>query len=204
MGNKIICCFSLIVLFILGTASSVAASDDSILEGESVHEMQIMYIFQSNYIANCSIEMQGKYYAAGDFYLGWYLPVQFIAPGSKVQSDTEMIDSDFHAKLMGVAGYTADKRYFACDCSIMAGWHYWYTKSSVHNSTYDLYGSYESTTTDFELGVQTTLRWKLGQTFGFQNLSNLNIDIYGYLPVTDDYYKSGSQSELAIGMSYGF
>lgn len=207
MSNKIAYCIAIILILILMGATVTAAETNDTDEGNSVYELQVVYPAPLVYVSDFGVGMQGKYYLKPRFYLGWYTPVRMIFPLEQkhMWDSSDTVDSDIQVKLMGTMGYTVEKSYFTFDSSLIAGWRYWYLKTTVNNPTNNINRSYESSTISFEAGLMSTIRWKLGESFKLKDpLNNINMDFYAYWPVTNDFFQNESRSELALGFSYLF
>jgi hypothetical protein len=205
MPNRIVYCFCTVVIFMFVFVGAVTAENDFTDKGNVVHELQVVYPISASYVSDFGIGVQGKYYLSDNFYLGWYTPLRTIFPFEQKRQGAAKTEYDIQAKLMGSVGCTFNTALFAFDTSVLAGWRYWYTKTTIHNNTYNINGSYDSSTTSFEWGLMATARWKLGKTFGFENqLYNLNFDFYGYLPMTEGIENCLAGSELAFGLSYTY
>lgn len=197
----------MIMLLILTFTNITKADNSSPYEPDINYELQIVYPVSGIYLSDFGIGMQGKNYIKPNFYLGWYAPVRFILPfeHKSILGSIDSIDCDIQAKLMGTAGYTIQNRYFGFDTCLMAGWRYWYYKTTQENWTYNANNSYESRIIKFELGMMSTIRWKLGETFGIKsNLNRINVDFYVNWPFAEDLLKTISQIELGAGLSYSF
>lgn len=202
MLNKIAYCFWMVMILILAI-TNVAMANDYSNEGAWVYELQVVYPISGSYISDFGIGMQGKYYMNEYFHVGWYTPVRSIFPLEQKREDSVKVNYDIQAKLMGVVGCTLDTEFIMLDASVLAGWRYWWTKSSIHNDTYNIHGSYKSSTTSYEWGVMSTMRWKVGETFGFQDQpGGINVDMYVYLPMTEGLNQCLGGAEVALGLSY--